>query len=112
MALGPRGVMTGARGAQFPSPGAGSLRAAPKSPNNVTSAFFNTVHFFPKELRFEHGGANLVAPLLDHLFEKHQLSMDHYKLQVDYRWSTCTALRITVLGDQTKHKIMWDCGSN
>jgi len=33
---------------------------APKSPNNVTSTFFNTVHLVPKELRFEHGVANLL----------------------------------------------------
>jgi len=32
---------------------------SPKSPNNVTSTFFNTVHLLPKDLRFEHGGAKL-----------------------------------------------------
>jgi len=31
----------------------------PKSPNNVTSTFFHTVHLLPKELRFEDGGAKL-----------------------------------------------------
>ena len=30
---------------------------APKSSNNVTSTFFNTVHLLPKDLKFEHGGA-------------------------------------------------------
>ena len=30
---------------------------APKSPNNVTSTFFNTVHLLPKDLKFEQGGA-------------------------------------------------------
>ena len=54
--------------------GAKSLRGAPKSPTNVTSTSFNTVHLLPKELRFEHGGrqtcflprapSNLVAPLI------------------------------------------------
>jgi len=34
---------------------------APKSPKNVTSTFFNTVHLFPKDLRFEHGGAKLAS---------------------------------------------------
>jgi len=32
------------------------LRRARKSPNNVTSTFFNTVHLLPKDLRFEHVG--------------------------------------------------------
>jgi len=32
---------------------------APKTPNNVTSTFFNTVHLLPKDLGFEHGGAKL-----------------------------------------------------
>jgi len=43
------------------SPGAESLRAAQKSPTDVTSTFFNTVHSLPKHLRFEHGGAKLVS---------------------------------------------------
>jgi len=34
---------------------------APKSPNNATSTFFNTVHLLPKDLRFEHGGAKLAS---------------------------------------------------
>ena len=33
----------------------------PKSPNNVTSTFFNTVHLLPKDLRSEYGGAKLVS---------------------------------------------------
>ena len=37
------------------SPDAESLWGAPKIPNNVTSAFFNTVHLLPKDLSFEHG---------------------------------------------------------
>jgi len=40
--------------------GAELLREAPKSPNNVTSTFFNTVNLLSKELRFDHGGAKLV----------------------------------------------------
>jgi len=43
------------------------LRGAPKSPNNVTNTFFDTVHLLPKELRFEHGGAKFVACLGRHL---------------------------------------------
>ena len=39
--------------------GVKSLRGSPKSPNNVTSTSFNTIHLLPKELRFEHGGAKL-----------------------------------------------------
>ena len=34
---------------------------ASKSLNNVASAFFNTVHLLPKDLRFEHGGAKLAS---------------------------------------------------
>jgi len=34
---------------------------APKSLNNVTSTFFNTIHMLPKELRFEHGSAQLAS---------------------------------------------------
>ena len=37
------------------------LRRAPKSPNNLTSTFFNTVRLLPKDLRFEHGGAKLAS---------------------------------------------------
>jgi len=33
---------------------------APKSSNNVTSSFFNTVYLLPKKLRFEHGYAKLL----------------------------------------------------
>ena len=33
----------------------------PKSYNNVISTSFNTVQLRPKDLRFEHGGANLVS---------------------------------------------------
>jgi len=40
--------------------GAELLREAPKSPNNVTSTFFNTVSVLSKELRFDYGGAKLV----------------------------------------------------
>jgi len=36
---------------------------APKSPNNVTSTFFNTVHLLPKDLSFEHGALNLLLIL-------------------------------------------------
>jgi len=48
-----------ARGAQFP--GRRITVGAPKSPNNVTSTFFNTVHLLLKDLRFEHGGAKLAS---------------------------------------------------
>ena len=49
----------GARGRN--SPGTESLWAPPKSPNNVTSTFFNAVHLLPKDLRFEHGGTKLAS---------------------------------------------------
>jgi len=37
------------------------IAGAPKSPNNVTSTFFNTVHLLPNDIRFEHGGAKLAS---------------------------------------------------
>jgi len=47
------GVVTrGWRG--YSSPGA-------ENPNNVTRTSFNTVHWHPKAIRFEHGGAKLVS---------------------------------------------------
>ena len=71
--LGNRVVTTGGQGGHN-SPGAGSLwgrqitagggiclLGAPKSANNVTSTFFNTVNFLPKDLRFERGGAKLAS---------------------------------------------------
>ena len=41
--------------------GTESPRGVPKSPNNVTSTFFNTVNLLQKELRFEHGGGHLTC---------------------------------------------------
>ena len=37
------------------------MRGAPKSPNIVTSTFFNAIDLLPKDLRFEHWGARLVS---------------------------------------------------
>ena len=51
-----RGVI---KGAQFP--GRRIAMGTPKSPNNVTNTFFNTVYLLPKDLRFEHGGAKLAS---------------------------------------------------
>jgi len=45
-----RGVTSGKGGHNFP--GTESLRGVPKSPNNVTSTFFNIVHLLPKDIRF------------------------------------------------------------
>ena len=42
-------------------PDAESLRGARKRPKNVTSSFFNTIHFLPKDLRFEHGSAKFTS---------------------------------------------------
>ena len=38
-----------------------------RSPNNVTSTFFNTVHLHPKYLSFKHGDAKLASCLGRHL---------------------------------------------
>jgi len=51
--------------------GAELLREAPKSPNTITSTFFNTVNLLPKELRFEHGGAKLASCPGRHLTSVH-----------------------------------------
>ena len=32
-----------------------------KSPNNIASTFFYTIHMLLKDLRFEHGGAKLFS---------------------------------------------------
>jgi len=48
-------------GRQITAGGTEWLQGAPKSPSNITSTFFNTVHLFPKDLRFEHGGAKLAS---------------------------------------------------
>jgi len=45
----------------------GTIPRVPKSPNKVTSTFFNTVHLLPKDLRFEHGGAKLDVCPVRHL---------------------------------------------
>jgi len=72
-------VQAGARN----SPGAESLRGAPKSPNNVTSTFFNAVRLLPKDLRFEHGDSKfdsyprrlltLLRPWVQRTRRKHQV---------------------------------------
>jgi len=37
------------------------LQTAPKSPNNVTSTSFNTLHLLPKDFIFKHGSAELAS---------------------------------------------------
>ena len=39
----------------------GTIPRAPKSPNNVTCTFFNTVHLLLEDLRFENGGAKVAS---------------------------------------------------
>jgi len=46
-----RGVTREGKGAQFP--GGRITAGAPRSPKNVTSTFFNKIHLFPKDLKFE-----------------------------------------------------------
>jgi len=57
----PRG---GKGGVITPAPnhygGAEWLWTLPRSPNNVTSTFFNIVHLLPKDLKFEHGETKLL----------------------------------------------------
>jgi len=54
-----RGITNGDKGDTIPR--APNHYGAPKSPNNVTSTVFNTVHLLPKDRRFEHGGAKLAS---------------------------------------------------
>ena len=60
-----RGITKAARGAQFPgrpvTMTAPNDYRSPKSHNNVTSTFFNTLHLLPKYLTFERGGAKLAS---------------------------------------------------
>jgi len=62
-----RGVTRGDKGERFPGAeslwGTESLRRVPKSPNNVTSTFFNAVYLLPKDLRFDNGAPNLLLVL-------------------------------------------------
>jgi len=39
----------------------GTIPCTPKSPNNVISTSFNKVHWLPKAIRFEHGGAKFAS---------------------------------------------------
>jgi len=52
-----RGVTRG-QGAQFP--GRRIAMGAPKSPNNFTSIFFNTVHLLPEDFKSKMGAPNLL----------------------------------------------------
>jgi len=54
-----RRVTRGAKRAQFP--GRRITMGGRKSPNNVASTFFNTLYWFPKDIRSEHGDAKLAS---------------------------------------------------
>jgi len=55
------------------SPGAESLRGAPKSPNNVASTFFNSTFASEKpQVRTWGRQSNLVTPLLHHSNARHK----------------------------------------
>jgi len=66
-----QGRSEGGKGAQFPvrrvtmgAPnhcGGRMAAGASNNPNNVTSTFFSIIHFLPKDLSFERGGAKLVS---------------------------------------------------
>jgi len=53
-----RGVTVESKGGTIPR--TPNHHGAPKSPNNVTGTFFNTIHLLRKD-RFEHGGAKLAS---------------------------------------------------
>jgi len=66
------GALRGEKGSTMPRVsnrygGVESLRASPKSPNNVASTFINIVHLLTKDLRFEHGSAKLISCSRRHL---------------------------------------------
>jgi len=52
-----QGRNEGGKGAQLP--GRRIIAGGAENPNSITSAFFNTLHLLPKDLRFEHGGAKV-----------------------------------------------------
>ena len=65
-----QGRNEGGKGEQFPGRRTTeSLLGTPKSPNNVISTFFNTLHLLPKDLRLEHRAPNLrlLAPSVSNL---------------------------------------------
>jgi len=74
----------GATGTQFP--GRRIPMGTPKSPNNVTSTFFNTVHLVPKDLRFEHGGVKLASCPGRHLISLRPWSTCSLKYEI---WRRC-----------------------
>jgi len=54
-------------GAPFHCGGRRMAAGSPKSPNNITSTFFNTVHLLAKDLSFDHGGAKRASCPRRHL---------------------------------------------
>jgi len=74
--------------------GAKLLRGAPKSPNDVTNTSFNTVHFLPKELRFEHWGARLASCPGRHLTSLRPCWKSHPRWRVSWvAFALCVNLR-------------------
>jgi len=70
-------------------PWAPNHRGALKSLNNVASTFFNTAHLFPKDFRFEHGGAKLASYPGRHLFSVRPCTTDYSQRVYPVRGKYC-----------------------
>ena len=66
----------------------GTILQAPKSPSNVTSTFFNTVHLLPKDLGFEHGGAKVASCYGPHLNSLRPCPRNVNKQPLKFRYRT------------------------
>ena len=90
-----QGRNEGVKGAQFPW--RRMTTGGPKSPNNVTSTFFNTVYLFPKDLKFEHGGTKLASSSGRHLTSLRPRSCPTRWTNQDlhYLWSIHISLQTT-----------------
>jgi len=90
--------MRGSKGAQFPGSnhygGDKSLQGTPKTPNNATNTFFNTVHLLPKDLGFENGGAKLAACLGRHLISLRPCLCSYVWRHKDNKAHVRTTLRL------------------
>jgi len=67
-------------------PGRRISGGALKSPDNVASTFFNTVHLLPKDLRFEHRAPNLFLSRAPPNLGTPMMTM--YSKECDYRTSS------------------------
>ena len=77
-----------------------------KSPKNVASTFFNTVHLLTKDFRFEHRGAKLLSCPGRHLTSvRPYIEAKEISAQIDYVLLICLGAKIS--SKTTKTPPMW-----